>query len=203
MNTVTLALAVALVLWASAAASAQPRTAAVSTHPVLALIFSATQEALSREQIVRGVITSINGKYGLTVKDDHSDTDRVTMHLGTIINPIGLQLTPGMQVTITGHPDSGTFDVDKIDAPIQYLEAQERARRVQANIAPLDPAVHAEWYLPDERTNGRGWRLKTSKTGTVYVFPCTKPRIAAAIAGPAPVFPDVALDLTRFDGRVV
>jgi hypothetical protein len=134
MNTLTQTLAVALVLGATAAASAQTKTAVPST-PVTA----APQYALSREQTVHGVITSINGKYGLTVKVGQADMDSVTMHRGTIINPTGLQLRPGMQVTITGYPDSGSFDVDKIDAPARYFEAQERVRRAQANIGPLMP----------------------------------------------------------------
>jgi hypothetical protein len=139
MNTLTHTLAVALVLGTTAAASAQTTTTVPSTRPVTAPNFSTTQYALSREQTVHGVITSLNGKYGLTVKLDNADADSVTMHRGTIINPTGLQLTPGMQVTITGHPDSGSFAVDKIDAPVQYFEAQEQARRAQAYIGPLIP----------------------------------------------------------------
>jgi hypothetical protein len=88
---------------------------------------------------VHGVITSIDGKYGLTVRDGRADGESVTLHRGTIINPTGLQLEPGMQVTIAGHPDGSTFDADEIDAPAQYLEDQELARRATATFGPLFP----------------------------------------------------------------
>jgi hypothetical protein len=93
------------------------------------------------EQTVHGVITSIDGRYGLTVRDDRSETDRVTLHQGTIIDPTGLQLSPGMQVTITGHPGSATFDVNRIDAPPRYLQDQDLARRAPANVAPVTPIL--------------------------------------------------------------
>jgi hypothetical protein len=93
----------------------------------------------SGDQTLHGVITSIDGKYGLTVRDDRAGTDSVMLHRGTVIDPTGLQLRPGMQVTIAGHPDAGTFEANKIDAPVQYLEAQERARQAQANNIPPWP----------------------------------------------------------------
>lgn len=93
----------------------------------------------SGDQTLHGVITSIDGKYGLTVRTDRAVTDNVMLHRGTVIDPTGLQLRPGMQVTIAGHPDANAFDANKIDAPVQYLQAQERARQTQANAIPLWP----------------------------------------------------------------
>jgi hypothetical protein len=98
---------------------------------------------------VHGVITSIHGKYGLMVRDDRADDASVTMHRGTIINPKGLQLLPGMQVMITGHLDGHTFDADKIDAPAQYLVDQKLARRAQEGGAPSGSLV-----LPNGIPNG-------------------------------------------------
>jgi hypothetical protein len=88
------------------------------------------------DRTVHGVITSIHGKYGLMVQDDRADEASVTMHRGTIINPRGLQLLPGMQVTIAGHPDGRTFDADEIDAPAQYMVDQKSARRAQQDSPP-------------------------------------------------------------------
>jgi hypothetical protein len=112
------------------AALALPIAAHADTPP------SATPSA---ERTIHGMIDSINGKYGLTVRDDHAGLDSVMMHPGTIIDPTGLQLKPGMQVTIAGHSDGRTFDANEIDAPAGYLEAQNRARSAEAAIAPWTP----------------------------------------------------------------
>jgi hypothetical protein len=76
----------------------------------------------SGEETVHGQISSINGKYGLTVRDNRGFVDNVTMHQGTIINPTGFQLEPGMRVTIVGHADGGTFAANEIDTPVQYVD---------------------------------------------------------------------------------
>lgn len=90
----------------------------------------------SGDQTLHGVIASTDGKYGLTVRDDRAVTDSVVLHRGTVIDPTGLQLMPGMQVTIAGHPGASAFDADKIEAPVQDLAAQERRRQEQADAAP-------------------------------------------------------------------
>ncbi|HYZ17118.1 MAG TPA: hypothetical protein VE591_11975 [Candidatus Acidoferrum sp.] len=81
------------------------------------------------EQRIHGTITSIDGTYGLVVRDERSGAERVTLHKGTVINPTGLTLEPGMPVTIVGHPSDRAFVADEIDAPRRYLDAQERATR--------------------------------------------------------------------------
>ncbi|HYZ17119.1 MAG TPA: hypothetical protein VE591_11980 [Candidatus Acidoferrum sp.] len=93
----------------------------------------------SMDQTVHGVVTSIDGRYGLMVRDDRSGMDDVMLHKGTIIEPKGLQLQPGMQITIAGHPRGGTFDANRIEAPHAYLEAQQRAWRAQAAASPVTP----------------------------------------------------------------
>jgi hypothetical protein len=90
----------------------------------------------SGDQTLHGVIASIDGKYALTVRNDRAGSEKVMLHGGTVIDPTGLQLMPGMQVTISGHPDATTFDADKIEAPVQDLAAQERRRQLQADMAP-------------------------------------------------------------------
>jgi hypothetical protein len=104
--------------------------------PVAAGADTSNSEARSCEQTIHGMIDSINGKYGLTVHGGRVGFERVTMHRGTIINPIGLQLKPGMRVTIAGHAAGGTLDAVEIDAPVEYLEIQNRTQRVDRTIAP-------------------------------------------------------------------
>jgi hypothetical protein len=106
--------------------------------PVAALA-DTTGCAGASDQPLHGVITAIHGRYGFAVRGDRGDAESVTLHRGTILNPTGLQLQAGMQVTIAGHPSRGTFAADKIDAPREYLEVQELSRRAQENIAPFGP----------------------------------------------------------------
>jgi hypothetical protein len=90
-------------------------------------------------QTIHGTISAISGKYGLTVQDDRVGLASVTMHRGTIIDPTGLQLKPGMQITIAGHADGRTFDANEIDAPVEYLDAQNRRRAAENTIPPWTP----------------------------------------------------------------
>jgi opacity protein-like surface antigen len=76
------------------------------------------------DETVHGQITSINGKYGMTVRDNRGFLDNVALHQGTIINPTGYELQPGMRVTIVGHADGSTFAANEIDTPVQYVAVQ-------------------------------------------------------------------------------
>jgi hypothetical protein len=87
---------------------------------------------------IHGVITSIQGPYDLTIRDDRANDESITLHRGTVINPTGLQLRPGMQVTIAGHPGGRTFNADEIDAPAG--DVNETDPGAQRNSAPLDPS---------------------------------------------------------------
>jgi hypothetical protein len=49
---------------------------------------------------IQGRISSFDGGYNLIVQDDRGYTDNVQLHDGTIINPTGLTLAPGMVVSI-------------------------------------------------------------------------------------------------------
>jgi hypothetical protein len=71
-------------------------------------------------QQIQGTISSIDGTWNLTVNDANGYSDNVALHQGTIINPTGLTLEDGMNVTIDGYPDGSTFDAIEIDTPYQY-----------------------------------------------------------------------------------
>jgi hypothetical protein len=107
--------------------------------PVAARAGTSNHAAWSCEQTIRGTIESINGKYVFSARDGRVALEGVTMHRGTIINPIGLQLEPGMRVTICGHAAGGTFEADEIDAPAEYLVIQNQTRRDDRTTAPSTP----------------------------------------------------------------
>lgn len=71
-------------------------------------------------QQIQGTVSSINDTWNITVSDDNGYSDSVELHQGTIINPTGLTLEPGMSVTIDGYPDGSNFDAMEIDTPYQY-----------------------------------------------------------------------------------
>ena len=77
--------------------------------------------APSDEDVIRGRVASFDGKYGLSVRDDRGFVDNVSLHQGTIINPTGLQLRPGMSVAIHGYANGGTFAANEVDTP--YADA--------------------------------------------------------------------------------
>jgi hypothetical protein len=72
------------------------------------------------EQTIHGRIASIDGQYSLTVHDDNGYLDTIALHHGTIINPTGLTLAPGMSVTIIGYNGGSAFVANEIDTPYTY-----------------------------------------------------------------------------------
>jgi hypothetical protein len=66
---------------------------------------------------IRGIVSSVDGKYQIHLRDRRGYIDNVTLHQGTIINPTGLSLAPGERVTIYGRPSGSTFLANEIDVP--------------------------------------------------------------------------------------
>ena len=71
----------------------------------------------TNDQQIHGHISAVTGKYSLQVRDNRGYLDNVTLHQGTIINPTGLTLQPGMQVTISGTNQGAAFAANEIDTP--------------------------------------------------------------------------------------
>jgi hypothetical protein len=71
---------------------------------------------------IRGRIVNFDGAYSLTVRDEQGYIDNVQLHQGTIINPTGLTLEPGMVVSILGYNDGSYVDANEIDTPYTYVE---------------------------------------------------------------------------------
>ena len=103
------AFAAALILAAPLAASAQDAP-------------SYAQQGYSDDAQIRGRIASFDGGYNLQVRDDKGYIDNVELHQGTIINPTGLELAPGMVVSILGFNQGPTFAANEIDTPYLYQE---------------------------------------------------------------------------------
>ncbi len=69
---------------------------------------------------IDGRVVDFDGGYGLQVRDDNGYVDRVRLHAGTIINPTGLRLAPGMVVSVLGYNAGSFFAANEIDTPYTY-----------------------------------------------------------------------------------
>jgi hypothetical protein len=69
------------------------------------------------EETISGRVASFDGKFHLEVRDDRGFVDDVQLHQGTVINPTGLQLRPGMSVMVSGKNAGSVFAANVIDTP--------------------------------------------------------------------------------------
>jgi hypothetical protein len=69
---------------------------------------------------IRGRVVDFDGGYGLRVRDDRGYIDNVQLHPGTIINPTGLTLAPGMVVSVLGYNAGSSFAANEIDTPYTF-----------------------------------------------------------------------------------
>ncbi len=72
------------------------------------------------DQQIRGRVLSFDGAYSLAVRDDQGYVDNVELHQGTIINPTGLTLEPGMVVSILGYNSGPYLSANEVDTPYTY-----------------------------------------------------------------------------------
>jgi hypothetical protein len=79
--------------------------------------YAAVQNDQQADQQIQGRVTGFDGSYNLSVADNNGYTDNVQLHDGTIINPTGLELAPGMVVSVLGYSDGSVFDANEIDTP--------------------------------------------------------------------------------------
>ena len=90
-----------------------------------------------QEETIHGRIYSINATFNITITDDNGYMDNVDLHQGTIINPTGLTLAPGMEVTIVGYGNGSAFEAMEIDTPYAY-----------AGPAPVSEYYGPGWWYP-------------------------------------------------------
>lgn len=74
----------------------------------------------SGEETIHGRVTNFDGGYNVQVRDERGFIDNVRLHQGTIINPTGLTLAPGMVVNILGYNTGPSFAANEIDTPYVY-----------------------------------------------------------------------------------
>jgi hypothetical protein len=72
------------------------------------------------DETIHGRIASIDSTFHIRVNDERGFVSAVELHQGTIINPTGVTLAPGMSVTIYGYPSGSYFVAHEIDTPYQY-----------------------------------------------------------------------------------
>jgi len=109
--------ALVLTLASAGIAAAQTNEPMTTDHASAAPITPPTYATPIAGESISGHITAITGKYTLEVRDSRGFIDNVTLHPGTIINPRGITLAAGMQVTINGSNAGPTFTANQIDAP--------------------------------------------------------------------------------------
>ena len=107
MRTFIAALAAALLIAAPFAASAQGAPSYAAGPG-------------SGDAQIRGRVVSFDGGYQLQVRDEKGYVDDVSLHPGTIINPTGLTLAPGMIVSILGYNAGSYFSANEIDTPYTF-----------------------------------------------------------------------------------
>jgi hypothetical protein len=78
---------------------------------------SYARPAVNGEETIQGRIASFDGKYHVQLRDDRGYVDNIELHQGTVINPTGLSLQPGMTVTIMGYNRGPVFAANEIDTP--------------------------------------------------------------------------------------
>lgn len=77
----------------------------------------------SADEVIHGRVSSLDGTYSLQVNDERGFIDNVQLRQGTVINPTGIRLAPGMQVTIHGVNRGSVFAADVVDTPYQSYSA--------------------------------------------------------------------------------
>jgi hypothetical protein len=75
---------------------------------------------VNADETIHGRIRSVDGAFNISVDDDRGFVDSVVLHQGTIINPTGLTLSPGMSVTILGANAGSALSANEIDTPYSY-----------------------------------------------------------------------------------
>ncbi len=80
----------------------------------------AHSDVVSTDETIHGRIASVDGTFRIALDDDRGFVDTIALHQGTIINPTGLTLAPGMSVTIEGYGGGSVFNANEIDTPYNY-----------------------------------------------------------------------------------
>ena len=110
MRRLIAALATALILAAPLAAQAQ----------IAPSYSDDDQQVAGGEAQIHGRVLDFDGGYTVHVRDEKGYVDNVQLHQGTIINPTGLTIAPGMVVSILGYNAGDYFAANEVDTPYNY-----------------------------------------------------------------------------------
>jgi len=72
------------------------------------------------QETIQGRILSVDGTFRISLQDVRGFVDQVQLNQSTIINPLGLTLAPGMDVTIVGSNAGDYFAAGEIDSAYAY-----------------------------------------------------------------------------------
>jgi hypothetical protein len=72
------------------------------------------------DETIQGRIISVDGTFRISLQDVRGFVDQVQLNQSTIVNPLGLTLAPGMDVTITGSNAGDYFAAGEIDTAYAY-----------------------------------------------------------------------------------
>ena len=76
------------------------------------------------EEDVHGRIVSFDGAYSLQVRDERGFIDNIQLEDGTVINPTGLTLEPGMIVNVLGYDQGDYLAAAEIDTPYTFVDGE-------------------------------------------------------------------------------
>src|SRR6202035_5329663 len=76
--------------------------------------------AVSEDEQIHGRIVNFDGQYSLQIRDERGFVDNVQLHQGTIINPTGLTLAPGMVVSVLGYNAGPFLAANEVDTPYLF-----------------------------------------------------------------------------------
>jgi hypothetical protein len=103
-----------------AALAALTLAAPVAAQAQVAPSYAQGPSTATTEEDVHGRVVGFDGAYNLTVRDERGFIDNVQLHDGTIINPTGLTLAPGMIVNILGYDAGDYLAANEIDTPYTF-----------------------------------------------------------------------------------
>jgi hypothetical protein len=95
-------------------------TAVVPVLPAAAQNVPSYAQPAGGDETIQGQIVAVDGPFHISVRDVRGFIDNVQLEHGTIINPLGLALAPGIDVTIAGFNAGSYFQANEIDAAVAY-----------------------------------------------------------------------------------
>jgi hypothetical protein len=117
------------------------------TGPAAAQDSPSYAQPLGNARLSGTVVRFEPGSYDLGLRDDRGFVDRIVLHQGTIIQPIGIDLAPGMRVAVVGYDAGTSFVANEIDrddrrAPPAWYHRWVAPHAAAAQNPPAPPIAH-------------------------------------------------------------